>query len=180
MTAAPAADRVAVRPGLRTAGILVAAVTTAIAVNAVIAAVATAAGASPGYGPLTFPAYALFTALGVAAGWAGWVLVHRRARDPRRTLRMLVPTLTLLSFVPDILLLVLGFIPGTTTSAVIALMLMHLVVVAVSVPAYTLALRARSATPSRAVCPWGARPRCRLESLHATSREAVRRQGKRA
>lgn len=141
MTASPTAERVASRPRLRTAVILIAAVIVAVAVNAAIAAVAIAAGAPSTYGPLTLPAYGLFTTLGVAAGWAGWVLVHRRARDPRRTLRVLVPVLTVLSFVPDALLLAFGFIPGTTTSAVIALMLMHLVVVAVAVPASALAMR---------------------------------------
>lgn len=141
MTASPTAERVASRPRLRTAVILITAVIVAVAVNAAIAAVAIASGAPSTYGPLTFPAYALFTTLGVAAGWAGWVLVHRRARDPRRTLRVLVLVLTVLSFVPDLLLLAFGFIPGTTTSAVIALMLMHLVVVAVAVPAYAHAMR---------------------------------------
>lgn len=147
MTASPLAPRVASRPRLRTAAILVAAVIVTIAVNAVIAAVAIAAGAPSTYGPLTFPAFALFTTLGIAAGWAGWVLVHRRARDPRRTLRVLVPVLTLLSFVPDVLLLAFRFIPGTTTAGVIALMLMHLVVVAVAVPAYALAMRSRNEAP---------------------------------
>lgn len=147
MTASPLAPRVASRPRLRTAAILVAAVIVTIAVNAVIAAVAIAAGAPSTYGPLTFPAFALFTTLGIAAGWAGWVLVHRRARDPRRTLRVLVPVLTLLSFVPDVLLLAFRFIPGTTTAGVIALMLMHLVVVAGAVPAYALAMRSRNEAP---------------------------------
>jgi hypothetical protein len=44
--------------------------------------------------------------------------------------------------VPDILLLALGFIPGTVPVAVYALMLMHVVVVAVAVPAYVIAARA--------------------------------------
>lgn len=123
--------------------ILVAATAVAIAANAVVAAVAVAAGAPAAYGPLTFPAYGLFTALGMVGGWVGWTLVTRRARDPRRMLRILVPVVTILSFVPDVLLLALGFIPGTTTGAVVALMVMHLVVVAVAVPAYALASRAR-------------------------------------
>lgn len=147
MTASPTAESVASRPRLRTAAILITAVIVAVAVNAAIAAVAIAAGAPSTYGPLTLPAYALFTTLGVAAGWAGWVLVHRRAREPRRAIAVLVPVLTVLSFVPDVLLLAFGFIPGTTTPAVIALMLMHLVVVAVAVPAYALAMR----TPARTV-----------------------------
>ena len=47
--------------------------------------------------------------------------------------RVLVPVLTVLSFAPDVALLVLGFIPGTTAVGVVALMLMHLVVVAAAV-----------------------------------------------
>ena len=43
--------------------------------------------------------------------------------------------------IPDVLLLALRFILGTTVSAVIALMVMHLVVVAVAVPAYMWASR---------------------------------------
>lgn len=151
MTTSPAAGRVAASsPRLRIAAILIAAVAVAIALNAVVAAVAISAGAPSTFGPLTFPAYALFTTLGIGAGWAGWVLIHRRAREPRRILRVLVPVLTLLSFVPDVLLLAFRFIPGTTTPAVIALMLMHLVVVAVAVPAYSLAMRSRNETREHA------------------------------
>jgi hypothetical protein len=43
------------------------------------------------------------------------------------------------SFAPDVALGVLQFIPGTTWTAVIGLMVMHLVVIAVAVPAYVLA-----------------------------------------
>lgn len=125
----------------RAALLLVGAVAVAIAANSVVAAIAIAAGAPPTYGPLTFPAFALFTTLGIVVGWIGWSLVRRRARDPRRTLAILVPIVTAVSFVPDILLLVLRFIPGTTVSAVIGLMVMHLIVVAVAVPAYAWASR---------------------------------------
>lgn len=125
----------------RVAFVLIAAALVAVSLNAVIDAVATAAGAPSDYGPLTLPAYALFTVVGIAVGWLGWVLVQRRAREPRRVLTVLVPVVVLITFVPDILLLVFRFIPGTTTSAVIALMLMHLVVAGLAVPAYALATR---------------------------------------
>ena len=125
----------------RAAFILTAAVALAIAVNAFVAAIAVALGAPETFGPLTFPAYALFTAIGVTAGWFGWVLVSRRARNPRRTLAILVPVVVLVSFVPDVLLLVFRFIPETTTVAALSLMLMHLVVAAVAVPAYRMASR---------------------------------------
>lgn len=141
MVTTASAQPAATRPRARAALILTAAVAIAIALNAVVAAVAIATGAPATYGPLTPPAFGLFTALGVAAGWVGWSLVTRRAKDPRRTLSILVPLVTVASFIPDVLLLALGFIPGTTTGAVIALMAMHVVVVAVAVPAYALASR---------------------------------------
>ncbi|WP_144875122.1 DUF6069 family protein [Microbacterium sp. 1.5R] len=142
-TTTAAAERTATRPRARAALILTAAVAIAVALNAVIAAVAIAGGTPATYGPLTPPAFGLFTALGVAAGWVGWSLVDRRAKNPGRMLSILVPAVTVASFIPDVLLLALGFIPGTTTGAVIALMAMHIVVVAVAVPAYMLASRPR-------------------------------------
>lgn len=136
VTTTARADRSITRPRLRTVVILTVAVAVAVAVNSVVALIAVATGALANYGPLTFPAYTLFTTLGIVVGWVGWSLVRRRVRNPRRTLSMLVPIVTVASFIPDILLLAFRFIPGTTVSAVIGLMIMHVVVVAVAVPAY--------------------------------------------
>jgi hypothetical protein len=141
MTSSVSARPASPVPVLRILAILAVAVVVAVAVNSAIAAVAVASGAPADYGPLTFPAYTLFTVLGVAVGWIGWVLVHRRARDPRRVLSVLVPVVIVVSLVPDVLLLVFRFIPGTNAPAVIALALMHLVVVAAAVPAYAFASR---------------------------------------
>ena len=138
-TAAPTAKRTLSRP--RTIGILLVAVIIAVAINAVVAAIAVAAGAPSDYGPLTFPAYTLITVIGVTAGWIGWSLVRRRARNSRRVLAILVPAVTIVSLVPDVLLLAFRFIPGTTTSAALGLMAMHLAVVGVAIPAYRLASR---------------------------------------
>lgn len=135
-TAAPSVTRV--RPA-RAAVILVIATIIAIAVNALVATLAVALGASASYGPLTAPAYASMTILGIAAGWVGWRLIARRAARPRRALTVAVPIALALSFAPDILLEVFRFIPGTTTPAVIALALMHLVTAGAAVPAYVLA-----------------------------------------
>lgn len=143
VTTAVRADRRTTGSRLRTALILTAAIAVAIATNSVVALLAVAAGAPATYGPLTLPAYALFTTLGIVVGWIGWSLVRRRARNPRRTLSILVPIVTVASFIPDVLLLVLRFIPGTTVSAVIGLMVMHVVVVGVAVPAYIWASRRR-------------------------------------
>ena len=129
------------RRGLGTALVLVGAIVAAIAINAVIAWVATAFGAPAGYGPLSLPAQALFTIVGVVVGWVGWRLISARARDPRRVLRILVPLVVAVSLIPDLLLLAFPVIPGSTPAAVIALMLMHLVVAACAVSGYVLATR---------------------------------------
>lgn len=133
----------------RTALLLLAAIVAAVVLNALVAVIAVAAGAPSDYGPLTFPAFTLFTVVGVLVGWAGWALVQRRARNPRRTLSVLIPAVLVLSFVPDILLLAFRFIPGTTPGAAVALMMMHLVVVMVAVPTCSLISRSASA-PSAA------------------------------
>ncbi|MCU7724236.1 DUF6069 family protein [Actinoplanes sp. KI2] len=123
----------------RTALILLAVIACAIAVNTLVAAVARHAGASATFPPLQLPVYGAFTAAGVLAGWAGWQLVRRRSARPRRVLKVLVPTVAVLSFLPDVALLTLKFIPDTTATAVAALMVMHVVVVAFAVPGYQLA-----------------------------------------
>ncbi|GAA2243687.1 DUF6069 family protein [Herbiconiux moechotypicola] len=141
MTSSVLTETTASRSRLRTVLILAAAVVAAVAVNTLISAVAAASGAPSDYGPLTFPAFTLFTVIGVVVGWVGWSLVQRRARHPRRVLTVLVPVVVVLSLVPNVLLLAIGFIPGTTVAGVVALMLMHVVVAAVAVPAYALASR---------------------------------------
>jgi hypothetical protein len=123
----------------RTALILLAVIAGAVAVNTVVAAIARHAGASTTFPPLQLPVYGAFTAAGVIAGWFGWQMVRRRSARPRRVLMVLVPAVTVLSFVPDVALLTLKFIPGADATAVAALMVMHVVVVAFAVPGYQLA-----------------------------------------
>jgi hypothetical protein len=129
----PAAARVIVA--------LLAAIVAAVAVNTLVATLAIAWGATPGFAPLTLPVYGGFTLVGIVVGWFGWRAVERRARNPRRVLAWLVPFVGLVSFVPDVALAVFGFIPGTTGQAVAALMTMHVVVIAAAVPAYLIASR---------------------------------------
>jgi hypothetical protein len=112
---------------------LAAAVAVAVLAAGVIALAATAAGATS-FPPLMPLVFGPFAAAGVLAAYAGWRIVRARVRNPRRVLRVLVPVLLVLSFVPDTVLLLTGFIPGTTVTGVVALMLMHLVVAGVAVP----------------------------------------------
>ena len=120
----------------RTAVLLVSAFAVAGLANAIISVAALAAGASSNYGPLTAPAYLTFTAAGVGFGYLGWRLVRRSSSRPARVLRVLVPVVLVLSWVPDVILAIAQFIPGTNLTGAVALGLMHAVVVAVAVPVY--------------------------------------------
>jgi hypothetical protein len=93
----------------------------AFAVNSAIAWVASAlddGGIGMGLAPVVYlPA----TLLGLLAGAAGWTLIARRAPH---ALRVVVPAVLVLTWVPDLLLLV----AGATAANVVGLMLMHLAV----------------------------------------------------
>lgn len=102
-----------------------------VAVNALIALVAgkfVPAGAERM--GLAFAEYAPATVLGIALGTLGWYLVRRFAGNPRRVLRVLVPVVVVLSWIPD-----LGILAGGATVVnSLALILMHTVVAAATVP----------------------------------------------
>ncbi|MBP2352496.1 hypothetical protein JOF29_003579 [Kribbella aluminosa] len=78
------------------------------------------------------------TLIGTAAGYLGWTAVSRRSAA---ALKVVVPVVLVLSMIPD-LLLATKFIPATSGTGVAGLMLMHVVVTAVAVPAYSLTSRA--------------------------------------
>jgi hypothetical protein len=101
-----------------------------------VAAVAHAAGASPQMLALTPTVFVPFIVIGVLGGAIGWSIIRAKARDPRRVLNVLVPVVLLVSFVPDILVGVSRALPGTTWTAVIGLMVMHVVVAACAVAAF--------------------------------------------
>lgn len=104
--------------------------------TAVIALIARAAGASEDFQPLWPSAYLPLTVIGVLAGAIGWQIVRRRAKDPAALLRWLVPTVVVVSLVPDVALGFSDSYPGVSWGAVAALILMHLAVAAVAVPVY--------------------------------------------
>ena len=136
MTSQSAAARPVRRSGALVAGGLVAAAVLATALDAVIAAIAHAAGASHDFSPLKLPTFAALTVIGIFAGAAGWAIVRRRSAGPRRLLSRLVPAVLLVSFVPDVLVGASGKMAGTSWGAVAALMAMHLVVAAVAIATY--------------------------------------------
>jgi hypothetical protein len=122
------------------AGGIAGAVVIAVALNAAVAAIAHAAGAPHGFSPLLLPTFALFTVAGIVIGAAGWARIRARSARPRALLRWLVPVVLTVSYVPDLLVGISGLLPGTTWGAVAGLMVMHVVVIGVAVPAYRLLL----------------------------------------
>ncbi|MFJ2884958.1 DUF6069 family protein [Streptomyces sp. NPDC087305] len=127
-----ASDAVAVRRGpLAVAGGLLAAIVLAAAADTVIAQLALAAGAPDDFQPLKASSYIFLTTVGILAGALGWSIVRKVSNDPRALVRWLVPTLVLVSFVPDFLLYGDGGATGVG-----ALLLMHVTVAVVAVVAY--------------------------------------------
>jgi hypothetical protein len=111
------------------------AIVAALVGNAIVAQVALAAGASEEFQPLTVAAYGFFTVIGVVAGLVGWLLI-RRTVNAAATLRWLVPTVLVLSLIPDVLV---GFSDraGVSWGAVVALMVMHVVVTVTAVTTFS-------------------------------------------
>ena len=108
----------------------------ATSLDAVVAAIAHAAGASREFSPLKLPSYTMLTAVGILGGALGWAFVRRRASHPRALLLKIVPIVLAVSFVPDVLVGTSRSLTGTSWGAVAALNSMHLVVAAVGLTAY--------------------------------------------
>jgi hypothetical protein len=119
-------------------------------VNAVIAVVTLAAGASDDFNPLQPGAYLFLTVIGVLVATIVWRLVVGRAQDPAAVLRWLVPTAVVVSLIPDVMLLVDDSMEGSSTGAVLALMLMHVATAAVVVPVFQRFMPARALSRSAA------------------------------
>ncbi|WP_349902030.1 hypothetical protein [Parafrigoribacterium humi] len=113
--------------------LLVAGAVVAVCINWGLASIAVASGAKADFSPLTIYVFAPFTVIMFVLAHLGWRIVRSLTARPAAVLKVLVPVFTVLSFVPDSILLATGFIPGTTLIAVVALATMHLVVVATSV-----------------------------------------------
>ncbi|MER6160457.1 DUF6069 family protein [Streptomyces sp. NPDC001868] len=111
-------------------GVVIAILLSSLA-NALIAVLAHALGAPDDFDPLEPASYIFLTTLGVLGGTVGWAVVRRFSRDPERLLRRLVPSVVVVSFVPDFF----QFGDGEVTG-VVALLLMHVAVAAIAVPTY--------------------------------------------
>ena len=108
----------------------------ALVINSVIALLTKAIFDIPDeFQQLTLPVYGFLTVVGAIVAAVVWHVVVKRSRNASGVLRVLVPTVLVLSLIPDVMLLVNESQPGTTTAGVIALMLMHVGVAAATVPA---------------------------------------------
>ncbi|GHH88971.1 DUF6069 family protein [Streptomyces capitiformicae] len=130
MSVASAAVPVRRGPLVVAGGVLAAIVVSSLA-NVVLAVLALALGAPDDFQPLMPGSYVFLTAVGVIAGAIGWVVVRKVSKDPEKLVRWLVPTVVVVSFVPDFLLFGAGGVVG-----VMALLLMHVAVAAAAVFAY--------------------------------------------
>jgi uncharacterized protein DUF6069 len=105
--------------------------------NVAISAIARGSfGASDDFVPLTPGAILTWTILGALMGAVGWRLIVNTSARSRALLTRLVPTVLVLSLIPDVALFTAGSIAGKTTSGVVALMVMHVVTAAIVVTAY--------------------------------------------
>ncbi|WP_221355178.1 DUF6069 family protein [Streptomyces beigongshangae] len=119
------------RSPLVVAGGVLVAFLLASSVNALVAVLAHTMGAPDDFDALEPASYVFATALGVLAGAVGWGVVRRFSQDPGRLLRRLVPSVVVISLVPDFFLFDEGEVTG-----VVALLVMHLAVAVIAVEVY--------------------------------------------
>jgi hypothetical protein len=143
-------DLTAAAPGVRRprpltviGGVLAAIVASSI-IEAVVAAIAHAAGTSDDFQPLQAPAFISFTVMGLVIGAIGWAIVLRSSKDPEALLRKLVPTVVGISFIPDLAMLVSDYKPHADGVGVVALLVMHVVVATAAVLTFSKVLPAGS------------------------------------
>ena len=100
--------------------------------NTLIAFAGRALGADTEAVPgLTPPVYLAFTVVGAVLGTAGWAIIRRRASDPAKVFSWLVPTVMVVSLIPDA-----GIAISSDAVGGVALGCMHLAVLAVALPAF--------------------------------------------
>lgn len=104
----------------------------------IVAVIGKALGA-PEVSALTAAPLAVFTVVGVAVATVAWVLLGRRPNGGQ-LLRVLVPIVLVVSFVPDLLL----GVGGTAWSSVATLIVAHTAVFLVTIPVFV-----RLLSPSR-------------------------------
>ena len=88
---------------------------------------------APGFRALTLPPVVFLSALGAAGAVVAYWLMHQYVADADRAFVRVAAGVLVLSFAPDVALLV--FDPAATLPGVVVLVLMHVIVAVVSVAA---------------------------------------------
>ena len=99
-------------------------------------------GARDDFIPLTPGPIVMWTIIGSIIGAVGWRLIVNTSARSRTLLNILVPTVLVLSFIPDVVLLATDSTAGQTTAGVLALMVMHVITAAIAATAYRTAMPA--------------------------------------
>jgi hypothetical protein len=127
----PTREQVDLRPVWR-AGVTAAAL--AVIVNAIVRTITGSAfNISPEFRPFTWPQFTLFTVIGVLGATLLYAYLLRRAERPRETFRKIAIAVLLVSFLPDVGLLVTQAVPGMSMPAFVALIIMHITTAAISI-----------------------------------------------
>lgn len=107
------------------------AVVVSVLVNVVLVLAVGALGIAPGFRPLAVPPVAFLSAMGAVGATAVYWGLTRYRNAPDRSFVRLAAVVLVLSFLPDVGLLLND--PAATVAGVVALMVMHVVVAAASV-----------------------------------------------
>jgi Family of unknown function (DUF6069) len=91
----------------------------------------------PAFLPLTMAPPIAFTVIGVLGAVIVFGLIGRFAKNPVALFQRVALIVLIVSFIPDIMMLVTGFNPGTTLANVVVLMIMHVVAWAITVQMLT-------------------------------------------
>jgi hypothetical protein len=106
----------------------------AVLANAVLRLVAVALlQPDPSFMPLTPMIPIVFTIAGALGAVIAYAIIGRTSRQPILLFRRVALIVLLLSFIPDVLLLLSGTMPGATVATVGVLMMMHVVAWAICV-----------------------------------------------
>jgi hypothetical protein len=81
----------------------------------------------PEFEPLGPLRLSIFTVVFVSGGIIVYAILAAKAKDPIRTYQRVAWIFLVVSFIPDIAMLFVDFMPGATVAAVVVLMLTHVV-----------------------------------------------------
>ena len=98
----------------------------------------------PAFMPLTPIVPVVFTVFGVLGAVIVYAVIGRFSQRPVQLFRRVAAVTLIASFIPDILMLITGFNPGTTAGNVAVLILMHVVAWAIAVGLLTRLARTKA------------------------------------